>query len=294
MPSSQVLPQQPEIRDSKDYGIKDVWADNLETEFAALRQAVERYPYISMDTEFPGIVARPIGNFKTGSDYHFQTMRCNVDMLKIIQLGITLCDENGDSPEVSTYQFNFAFSLSEDMFAPDSIDLLKTSGIDFKRNEEEGIDIEYFGELLITSGLVLFENIKWVSFHSGYDFGYLLKVLTCEPLPADETDFFRLLFIWFPCIYDIKHIVRSIKTLRGGLQEIAESLGVKRIGPQHQAGSDSLLTAAVFFRIQTIYFDGHLSDDYYKNYLYGFSSGRLGKNSPATHGDNLVLVDKPY
>ncbi|KIR59674.1 CCR4-NOT transcription complex subunit 7/8 [Cryptococcus bacillisporus CA1873] len=277
---------------SKDYGIREIWADNLESEFAALRQAVERYPYISMDTEFPGIVARPIGNFKTGSDYHFQTMRCNVDMLKIIQLGITLCDENGDSPEVSTWQFNFAFSLGEDMFAPDSIDLLKSSGIDFKRNEEEGIDVEYFGELLITSGLVLFDNVKWVSFHSGYDFGYLLKILTCEPLPADETDFFRLLFIWFPCIYDIKHIVRSIKTLRGGLQEIAESLGVKRIGPQHQAGSDSLLTAAVFFRIQTIYFDGHLNDDYYKNYLYGFSSGRLGKASPAAAGENLV--DKPY
>ncbi|KAE8538559.1 CCR4-NOT transcription complex subunit 7/8 [Cryptococcus deuterogattii R265] len=292
MPSALLTMPQQEQLPSKDYGIREIWADNLESEFAALRQAVERYPYISMDTEFPGIVARPIGNFKTGSDYHFQTMRCNVDMLKIIQLGITLCDENGDSPEVSTWQFNFAFSLGEDMFAPDSIDLLKSSGIDFKRNEEEGIDVEYFGELLITSGLVLFDNVKWVSFHSGYDFGYLLKILTCEPLPADETDFFRLLFIWFPCIYDIKHIVRSIKTLRGGLQEIAESLGVKRIGPQHQAGSDSLLTAAVFFRIQTIYFDGHLNDDYYKNYLYGFSSGRLGKASPAAAGENLV--DKPY
>ncbi|XAO21851.1 hypothetical protein I312_100607 [Cryptococcus bacillisporus CA1280] len=292
MPSALLTMCQQEQLPSKDYGIREIWADNLESEFAALRQAVERYPYISMDTEFPGIVARPIGNFKTGSDYHFQTMRCNVDMLKIIQLGITLCDENGDSPEVSTWQFNFAFSLGEDMFAPDSIDLLKSSGIDFKRNEEEGIDVEYFGELLITSGLVLFDNVKWVSFHSGYDFGYLLKILTCEPLPADETDFFRLLFIWFPCIYDIKHIVRSIKTLRGGLQEIAESLGVKRIGPQHQAGSDSLLTAAVFFRIQTIYFDGHLNDDYYKNYLYGFSSGRLGKASPAAAGENLV--DKPY
>ena len=52
------------------------------------------------------------------------------------------------------------------MYAPDSIDLLKNSGIDFKRNEEEGIDVEYFGELLITSGLVLFDNMKWVSFHS--------------------------------------------------------------------------------------------------------------------------------
>ena len=54
----------------------------------------------------------------------------------------------------------------EDMYAPDSIELLKNSGIDFKRNEDEGIDIDYFGELLITSGLVLFDNIKWVSFHS--------------------------------------------------------------------------------------------------------------------------------
>lgn len=264
----------------KDYGIHEVWADNLDTEFAALRQAVDQYPFVSMDTEFPGIVARPIGSFKTGSDYHFQTMRCNVDMLKIIQLGITLCDEEGNSPEHSTWQFNFTFNLSDDMYAPDSIELLKNSGIDFKRNEEEGIDVEYFGELLITSGLVLFDHVKWVSFHSGYDFGYLLKILTCEPLPANEIDFFHLLSIWFPCIYDIKHVVRSVKTLRGGLQEIAESLGVSRIGPQHQAGSDSLLTAAVFFRIRSTYFDDKLDDDYYKNYLYGFSSGRHGKGSP--------------
>ena len=42
----------------------------------------------------------------------------------------------------------------------------------------------------------------------------------------NENDFFDLLAIWFPCIYDIKHVVRSVKTLRGGLQEMAESLGV--------------------------------------------------------------------
>ena len=63
------------------------------------------------DTEFPGIVARPIGDFKTGSDYHYQTMRCNVDMLRIIQLGISLSDEEGNTPEVSTWQFNFSFNL---------------------------------------------------------------------------------------------------------------------------------------------------------------------------------------
>ncbi|GMK57880.1 hypothetical protein CspeluHIS016_0407140 [Cutaneotrichosporon spelunceum] len=283
-----------------EYGIREVWADNLEAELQHLRNAVDQYPYISMDTEFPGIVARPIGSFKTGSDYHYQTMRCNVDMLKIIQLGVTLSDENGHSPEGYTWQFNFQFNLTDDMYAPESIELLKNSGIDFKRNEEDGIDVEYFGELLVTSGLVLFPNVKWVSFHSGYDFGYLLRILTCEPLPAAEQDFFDLLFLWFPCIYDIKHIVRSVKTLRGGLQEIAESLGVQRIGPQHQAGSDSLLTASVFFRIRSNFFNNVLDDSYYKNYLYGFSCGRTRppgetqKPPSPTPQAQLLSGEKPY
>lgn len=53
----------------------------------------------------------------------------------------------------------------EDMYAQDSIDLLNRAGIQFKRHEEEGIDVGDFAELLITSGLVLNEDVKWLSFH---------------------------------------------------------------------------------------------------------------------------------
>lgn len=101
------------------------------------------------------------------------------------------------------------------MYAQDSIDLLQNSGIQFKKHEEEGIDPIDFAELLMTSGIVLMDNIKWLSFHSGYDFGYLLKVLTDQNLPADESEFFELLRIYFPTIYDVKYLMKSCKNLKG-------------------------------------------------------------------------------
>jgi hypothetical protein len=36
-------------------------------------------------------------------------------------------------------------------------------------------------------------QVRWITFHSSYDFGYMLKVLTCQPLPATETEFFEML-----------------------------------------------------------------------------------------------------
>ncbi|KAI8049706.1 ribonuclease H-like domain-containing protein [Syncephalis plumigaleata] len=226
--------------------IREVWADNLESEMAILRDLVELYPYLAMDTEFPGVVARPIGNFRTASDYHYQTLRCNVDLLKIIQLGLTFANEQGEMPPgIATWQFHFKFSLADDMYAQDSIDLLTKSGIDFKRHEERGIDVHLFGELLISSGFVLTRDVKWISFHSGYDFGYLLKVLTCTPLPSEE------------------YLMKSCKNLKGGLQDVADDLQVQRVGPQHQAGSDSLLTCTTFFKMRQMFFADEIDDAKY-------------------------------
>ena len=77
--------------------IIDVWADDLEAEMEHMREVIEKYPFVaivslasqetlgvldgsflsqSQDTEFPGVVARPMGAFRTSSDYHYQTLRC--------------------------------------------------------------------------------------------------------------------------------------------------------------------------------------------------------------------------
>ena len=57
------------------------------------------------------------------------------------------------------------FFSREDMYAQESIDLLRKSGIQFDRHETDGIDPNDFAELLISSGVVLMDDINWLSFH---------------------------------------------------------------------------------------------------------------------------------
>lgn len=56
------------------------------------------------------------------------------------------------------------YPVSEDMYAQDSIDMLTGAGIQFKRHEDEGVEVDMFAELLISSGLVLHEEVTWITF----------------------------------------------------------------------------------------------------------------------------------
>ena len=237
--------------------IREVWADNLEEEFALIRDIVDDYPYIAMDTEYPGIVI-------PGEMFNYYTIKSNVDILKLIQLGLTFSDKDGNLPRCGTdkdciWQFNFReFNLDKDEHNQQSIELLQESGIDFKENNEKGIDSQLFGELLMSSGIVLNEDVHWLTFSSAYDFGYLLKLLTGKQLPPTPSGFFNLINIFFPTMYDMKHLMKFCKSLHGGLNKLAESLGVRRIGVCHQAGSDSMLTSSVFMKLRERFLNGSI------------------------------------
>eukprot|EP00667_Euglena_gracilis_P017448 EG_transcript_18404 len=253
--------------------IRDVWAYTLHTEMQNISKIVDDFPYVSMDTEFPGVVVHPVGNFNSDSRIYWKTIQCNVNILKIIQLGLTFSDELGRHPPgVCTWQFNFKFDIEMDMYAQDSIELLQSGGIDFQKHSTHGIDVQVFGEMLTASGLVLNDDMKWISFHSGYDFGYLLKILTNSDLPDDENDFFDMLDTYFHAVYDIKYIMKTCSDLnhKAGLSQLAEELAVERIGPCHQAGSDSLITCHTFFKmIKTHVKNFRFSDSRWRNVLYG-------------------------
>ncbi|KAI1448448.1 CAF1-domain-containing protein [Annulohypoxylon stygium] len=306
--------------------IREVWKHNFEEEMGTLMDLIDDFPYVAMDTEFPGIVGRPMGNFRGKSDYHYQCLRVNVDLLKVIQIGISLFNEKGETPAERAnaslnelgpgarrnaaqsqmplaWQFNFKFSLKDDMYNQASIESLQQAGIDFNLLERDGIDPKKFAALFIVSGFVCYDNVKWISFHGGYDFGYLTKLLLDQKLANDESEFDKIMKKWFPTTYDVKHLMKYAVKLhttglltpqdpgsaeimqkfeqKSGLESIAEALKIKRVGAAHQAGSDSLLTGKVFFQLRERIYNGEISDDHIgKVWGLGFSGMEMPTTIP--------------
>lgn len=100
------------------------------------------------------------------------------------------------------------------------------------------------------SGLIVNPEVYWVAFHGSYDFTYLIKTLIMDQLPSKSETFLNYLKHLFPNIYDIKTIINDHEDWKSySLSRLANELGIKRTGIQHQAGSDALLTLEIFFSL---------------------------------------------
>jgi len=223
---------------------QEVWKNNLEEEIVRMRDVAEVYQHVAMDTQFPGIVARPTGPFSDYADYNYQTLKCNVDLTRVIQIGMTFSDAKGNRPKgISTWRFNFGFNTGRDLYAQDSIDGLRhTRGLDLQKHNTQGIDTAQFGELLMSSGLVLNEDVRWITycgsngFHERppedggpgrpgeppwvtfcgmYDFGHLLQLLTAQVLPDEVAGFHELLDLFFPSRCDVAKHLHRLPQLNG-------------------------------------------------------------------------------
>ncbi|KAG8183142.1 hypothetical protein JTE90_029500 [Oedothorax gibbosus] len=221
-------------------GIRDVWAHNLEDEFKIIRHIVQRYKFIVMDTKFPSIFNQPNETLSNKAEYHYRLFKYNINYLKIIRLDLTILDANGNHPPGFTkWQFNFKLKFIDDLYDQDCVDLLTSSGIQYLKHEEDGIDSNEFAELLMTSGVVLCDSVNWISFHCGYDFAYLLKLLTDKDLPEEESEFLDLLEVYFPTI------IKNCKNLKSGMQEVLKQLFFNWIGA---STDDSLFKISEIFR----------------------------------------------
>ena len=266
----------------KSYPIKEVYASNFKEEIKNIKSITDKgeFTYIGMDTEFPGIIYN-LNNLN--KDFYYKTMKLNVESTKLIQLGITLTNKNGEFPKnipYHTWQFNLQFDIDNDKHSEESINLLKNSGIDFENLKKNGINYKKFASGLINSGLVLNPKIKWISYQGSYDFAYLLKLLRNEQFPENEKAFVNTLQLYFPEFYDVRMLVKDIDNyFYGGLSRLIASLDIERKGINHQAGSDSIATIEAFHKLIK---DETISKNklkQFKNVLYGIGIGEDNQNT---------------
>jgi CCR4-NOT transcription complex subunit 7/8 len=79
---------------------------------------------------------------------------------------------------------------------------------------------------------------------------------------------------------------------------LADDLNCPRLGPEHQAGSDSLLTMTTYFALARAKFvgsSGEIDDTKYKNELYGYGSNHTVRkavhHSISSQGLNSINGD---
>ncbi|GLJ13366.1 hypothetical protein SUGI_0210740 [Cryptomeria japonica] len=124
------------------------------------------------------------------------------------------------------WQFNFReFNSHIDKHNIFSIEMLKKCGIDFQSNEQFGIDSKVFRDLFMSSRVVLIPKF--------------LGMRMC-------------------CGLAFKGDMILVKSSVVDWRILENKLKVERVETKHQAGSDSLLTSRVFWKLQQGFINGSI------------------------------------
>ncbi|PRQ50548.1 putative poly(A)-specific ribonuclease [Rosa chinensis] len=265
--------RQGSVKKADQFKVRRVCRYNFKVEIAVIQSLIRAgYRFASFDTEFPGTVVKSeipkhlisqavlVDVYKKKHRNGYKMMKTNVDQTHIIHLGLSLSYPFGNFPVYDgaycCWEFNFNdfdVDCANHLRNSVSIDVLKRQGIDFSENKCTGICSADFAEEIKRSGLVeLLPCLTWATFQSAYDFGYLIKMFTGnKELPEDIKEFMGNVKTYFgPNVYDIKYMMKFCDGLFGGLNSVAETLGVDCVaGSSHQAGSDSLLTLQTFAKM---------------------------------------------
>ncbi|KAH7420983.1 hypothetical protein KP509_13G034600 [Ceratopteris richardii] len=155
--------------------IPELWGHNAVAEFNLIAKLKHKFSTVAIDSEFPGSFRFDslCSEEHSEEESTYRALKANVDMMKLIQVGITLIDNRGQLPMIDgaycIWQFNLRnLDLRTDRYIKSSIELLRNSGIDFEQNRRDGLASRTLGSLLRKHGLVFNPRIRYVCYQGDY------------------------------------------------------------------------------------------------------------------------------
>lgn len=231
-------------RDAIVRQVQEVWAWNFHSEFLALHAALQAAgpgATAALDTEFPGALDEDAWRADS-RNVRYKAMKTSVDLLSPIQVGLALASADGRL--LGAWTFNLRYDLRQELHTDSAVHFLSAAGVDFPRHAAQGIDRRAFGSMLTRSPLVGAASPTWLTFSGLHDLGYLLKLLSTDPLPDDVSVFDEALAKFCPRNLELRDWLPH-----GSLEQLAKSHVISREGRAHTAGSDALVTLKLFLRV---------------------------------------------
>ncbi|KAG0530771.1 hypothetical protein BDA96_05G215500 [Sorghum bicolor] len=255
-----------------------VGKENIATELERIRELLPRYRYVAIDTEYPGTIhGTPAGAALTPAARYYALVKANVDEIPILQLGLTLCDEEGNLPIVMdsdggplqlAWEFHFSdFDIARHPHSMESVQFLQTQGFNFARALMHGVPSTDFAARLAEVLAKVPQPLMWVAFGGAFDFAHMVKMLSGgQPLPETRGEFLaRARDLLHGMVFDAKYMAEHCgraELCAGGLRTVASILGVPQLipVPPSLAGPKSH-TACCIFNVMRLVIHGGTSYD---------------------------------
>jgi hypothetical protein len=169
----------------------------------------------------------------------------------VVQIGLAFAFE-GENPGIIAYEFNLVVDVELESYHEDSLKFLKRHKHDLAKHKKVGILPEWISAGLMRNLPFSSNDVIWIAFHGDKDVAFILSLIVGRGrarLPSSPDSFFHQFNKNFPVYFDVRVLAQMVKDgFRGKLTAPAdpEYLNLKRIGDEHQAGSDYLHIAVLY------------------------------------------------
>ncbi|KQK04616.2 hypothetical protein BRADI_2g14660v3, partial [Brachypodium distachyon] len=239
-----------------------IWRDNSDEAFGRIKEMLKhrrRHLHIALDLEYlasgsTDVKFRPVSAMEWYG--HLQDF---VNNGQVVQLGMAFAVQplpGEPSVPVAAYEINFQIDLEHGDFNSAGVEFLKKQGHNLLMHQKLGIlpQIVYAGLLChLPFGQ---SDVTWLAYNGDRDIAFILRLLQYGgsgiQLPSRQGTFGYQMRQQFPKYFDVRVLAQLVKPgWNGKLTTLAteEYLNVDRIGGEHFAGSDALLTMSCFAKI---------------------------------------------